>query len=350
MKSYTFSCLLLIMTFVVFNCGNDDEENNGSNNTEWLIPLEEVFDGGPGKDGIPSIDNPNFSNVEDITFLSDQDLVVGVISDDEVKAYPHSILDWHEIVNDDIGDKSLAITYCPLTGTAIGWDRNVNGSKTTFGVSGKLYNSNLIPYDRNSDSYWSQIRLDCINGDLINTEINTSHVIETSWATWKELYPQSKVMNTNTDYERNYNQYPYGDYRTNNNNLIFPVNPMDDRLPSKERTLAVLTDGGNKAYSIEQFDTPKIIQDTVGGIEIIVIGSKEKNFIVAFENDSQFNNLTIQLDSLPIIAENANGLQLTIAGELIENNTTISQLKPTNSFIGFWFSLGAFYPNIELFE
>lgn len=347
MKTFKFLFTVSTLAILCFNCGGDDGDRL---NAEWTIPSSEVFDGGPGIDGIPSVDSPEFSDISDIDFLTESSLVVGVVTDTEVKAYPHPILDWHEIVNDDIGDLSLAVTYCPLTGTAIGWDRNVNGTNTTFGVSGKLYNSNLIPFDRSTQSYWSQMGLESINGELIRTDIVTSPVIETTWETWQELYPNSKIMNTNTGFDRNYNQFPYGDYRTNNANIIFPVTPNDTRRPAKERALAVLTDGGNKAYSIQEFEADRVVEDVVGGTDIIVVGSREKNFIVAYEKGSRNETFEIKLDNLPVVAESANGLQLTIAGEILENGNVIEKLTPTNSFMGYWFALGAFYPGIEIFE
>ena len=98
--------------------------------------------------------------------MSEVELVVGIVIDGHARAYPHKILDWHEIINDKIGNTAFAITYCPLTGTALGWDRTVNGTETTFGVSGLLYNTNLIPYDRLTGSYWSQMLSKSIRGSL----------------------------------------------------------------------------------------------------------------------------------------------------------------------------------------
>ena len=345
-----FNTLLSIIIFgiLLLSCGDEEQDRFAQ---DWLIPSDRVFDGGPGQDGIPSVDNPEFSSVSEINFLADGALVVGVFSDTEVKAYPHPILDWHEIVNDEIGDKNVAVTYCPLTGTAIGWDRNLNGSKTTFGVSGKLFQTNLIPFDRATESYWSQIRLDCVNGELINTRVNTSPVVETTWETWKAMYPNSLVMNTNTGFSRNYQEFPYGDYRTNNANIIFPVDPLDQRLPSKERVLGVLGDSIHRVYSIDLFETPQVINDTLEGGEMVIIGSKEMNFMVAYENDSLIEGLEINLDNLPTIGVAPNGNQVTLFGQVLDaNGNFIQNLNNTESFIAYWFSLGAFYPGIEIYQ
>ncbi|MEM8528113.1 MAG: DUF3179 domain-containing (seleno)protein [Bacteroidota bacterium] len=158
--------LNLIALLVLFYACEKESVPDTESEGNWLIPQNEIRDGGPGKDGIPSIDNPEFVAVNDIDFLSEDDLVVGVKVGAEIRAYPHLILDWHEIVNDQLEDLSLALNYCPLTGTAIGWKSKIDGKVTTFGVSGLLYNTNLMPYDRLTNSTWSQMRLDCVEGEL----------------------------------------------------------------------------------------------------------------------------------------------------------------------------------------
>jgi hypothetical protein len=147
--------------------------NNPGSSNEWSIPREQVLDGGPGKDGIPSIDQPQFTSASAVGFLDPDDLVLGIKVGEEVRAYPHPILDWHEIVNDQVADRFVAITYCPLTGTGVAWNRELDGAVTTFGVSGLLYNSNMIPYDRESDSNWSQILLESVNGQRLGQSIET---------------------------------------------------------------------------------------------------------------------------------------------------------------------------------
>ncbi len=157
---------------------------------EWLIPSDQVFDGGPGRDGIPALENPEMINAALATYLNPEDLVIGIKMGDDVRAYPHKILDYHEIINDQVGSeiidgqlstKQLAITYCPLTGSAIAWGREFGGQTTTFGVSGLLFQTNLMPFDRLTESTWSQMRLDCVNGTLIGTRAETYQVVETRW-------------------------------------------------------------------------------------------------------------------------------------------------------------------------
>jgi hypothetical protein len=222
----------------------------GTNN--WLVPQNEVRSGGVGKDGIPAVSNPKFDDVSNVSYMNKGDLVVGISDGLSVKAYPHFVLDWHEIVNDKMGETDFSIIYCPLTGTASAWDNNINGIKTNFGVSGLLYNTNIVPYDRATNSNWSQLFDAAIFGQLKGVKPKTHMVVETTWATWEKLYPNSKLLNTNTSLNRNYGDYPYGNYRIDES-LIFPVKYPDKRLHAKQRVHAVIVNGKARVYRFENF-------------------------------------------------------------------------------------------------
>ena len=153
----------------------------------WIIPQAEVVDGGPGQDGIPAIDTPVFQPVADDTFLFPGDLVIGVFIDGEYRAYPHKILNWHEVVNDSVMSDDFVLSYCPLTGSALAWDVDDGSGNPEFGVSGLLYNSNLIMYDRDSGSRWSQMLEQAVWGQRVREVPDRIQVIETTWATWSPV-------------------------------------------------------------------------------------------------------------------------------------------------------------------
>jgi len=354
------------LALLLASCSKDEEStvlpgrpapSPNPNPNGWLIPADRVVDGGPGKDGIPSIDNPQFSPVAGIDFLQPTDLVLGIAIDGDIRAYPHPILDWHEIVNDVIGNTAVAVTYCPLTGTGIGWDRRIDGQLTTFGVSGLLYNSNLIPYDRASDSNWSQMLLKSVNGSLTDTDIETWHLVETTWTTWREMFPDSRVLNLNTGFQRDYSRYPYGSFRTNHDFLLFAVEPDDSRLPRKERGLGVLVDAASRFYSLESFDATgvKVVEDALGGVELVLAGSKAGNFLVAYQRrlaDDALLTFGPADDAGPpsaIMTDNE-GNQWNLFGEAIAGPRQGERLEPVNSFMGYWFAWGAFYPGIEIYD
>ena len=229
---------------------NDGEKITGTGN--WLVPESEVRSGGVGRDGIPAVSTPKFDAAGQLEFLADDDLVVGFSYQETQMAYPHDVLDWHEIVNDVISDLDYAIIYCPLTGTATAWNRKINGTLTSFGVSGLLYNSNIVPYDRATGSNWSQLLNTAIWGEKKGKKPKNHMVLETTFSTWKELYPTSKVMNFSTGYNRNYGSYPYGDYKTSKQ-FIFPVKYEDRRLHEKERVHAVRVNGKVRVYRFLSF-------------------------------------------------------------------------------------------------
>lgn len=316
----------------------------------WLIPVDQVHEGGPGKDGIPALSNPDFTKPELATYLSDEDLVLGVVMGGAVRAYPHAILDWHEIVNDIVGGTTVSITYCPLTGSGIAWDRSLIGNKTTFGVSGLLYNSNLIPFDRKTASYWSQMKLQCVNGPLIGQSAKTFKILETTWKTWKELYPQTSVLSSNTGHVRQYGTYPYGDYKQSDQ-LIFPVSNIDTCLPPKERVLGVSVGEKTEVYPIAGFsDGVSVLNETFNGTPIVVVGSKAKNFAIGFESSlgDEILSFTPLQNELPVVMIDAGGTKWDIFGRAVEGPRSGKELDSIRSFTAYWFAWGAFYPGVEI--
>lgn len=223
----------------------------------WSIPRDEVYVGAP-KEAIPSIDNPDFVRVKRAksgdpdNFVDDRDLVVLVNINGTTHVYPHNILNWHEIVNDKIDNTHFALVFCPLTGTSTVWDRTINGAISTFGVSGFLYNSNVVPYDRTSGSNWSQMLLESVNGSLEGTKSKNIFVIETNYSTARYISNDFQQMTTDTGHSRDYTRNPYGDYPTNSS-VMFPVNFDDDRMHPKERVLGVIINGKAKAYRFTSF-------------------------------------------------------------------------------------------------
>ena len=352
---------ILTIWIALISCSTEDSNPPGNNappaagtSPEWLIPKAQVLDGGPGKDGIPALTLPEFVALDQASYLTDDDLVVGFAHNGEYRAYPHNILDWHEIVNDDVLGAKIAVTYCPLTGTGIGWNRQLPVYETTFGVSGLLYNTNLMPYDRTTDSYWSQISLKCVNGTLKGSTASTYRLLETTWKLWKEMFPNSMVLSESTGHDRNYDNYPYGNYRTNDEMLLFPVSPMDERLPAKERVLTIIQDSKAKVYRFETFDSDtKIIADEFSSREIIIVGNKSKNFMVAFGNtlNNEKKTFSVISDTNPsIIFGDQDGNKYDLLGNVVEGPGKGQSLINVTSFMAYWFSVGAFYSNTQIYN
>jgi len=362
--------LLTLIAGILISCGGDDPIDDGAfldndgeviNDDEsgWSVPVANVL-AGQIKDGIPSVDNPRFVSLADVTTIPDEELVIGYKKGDDVRAYPHQILDWHEIVNDDIGGDKLALTYCPLTGTAIGWNRELNGQETTFGVSGLLFNTNLMPYDRQTSSVWSQMLTAGVNGDLRDNQAEILQVIEMPWKDWKEIYPNSSVLSRDTGFERTYGRYPYGSYRQTNS-LLFPVITRDDRLFGKERVLGVIINDLAKVYRftiMEQDGSLKVIKDTFQDQELLVVGNNRFMNVFQIGGVSSAQDFTSVMDrefiavqgQLPIAFEDNTGNKYDVFGVVVEGPESGDRLGILEAYMGFFFSFGTFYPNPEILE
>jgi hypothetical protein len=212
-----------------------------------------------------------------------------------------------------------------------------------------LYNSNLIAFDRNTKSNWSQIRLEAVNGPLSGTKMPTFQVVETRWSVWKEMYPGTKVVSEDTGWDRPYGVYPYGDYRTNNDNLLFPVSIDDGRLERKERVHGVILNGKAKVYRFSSFEQQvSLITDSFAGEDLVIVGSSD--FMVSFEatlSDGSKPNLTPVNEGRVILVDDQ-GNKWDIFGFHVSGPTPLP-LKATQSFMGYWFAWGAFYPNAEIY-
>jgi len=187
------------------------------------IDLAQLMNGGPPKDGIPSIDTPEFDTSATTPFQED-DIVIGVVINGEAKAYPYNIMNWHEIVNDTVGGVNVTVTYCPLCDTIVAFERG----DTTFGVSGKLYQSCLVMYDRADDTLYAQPWAMGVVGPKVNQTLERIPAVKTTLADWLAQHPDSQVLSTRTGHNRDYTGYPYGTYYTDEE-IIFPVRNQDQR-------------------------------------------------------------------------------------------------------------------------
>ncbi len=256
----------LLITFALSFSLQATPTKNGFDLTGSLIPINKILQGGPAKDGIPSIDQPKFVSANQATFLKNSDRVIGIGIKGQYRAYPINILNWHEIVNDKIGNRSITITYCPLCGTGVVYDAMINGKVLKFGVSGLLYNSDVLLYDRQTQSLWSQILSKAISGKQKNTSLTIISSSHTSWQQWKKQHPKTLVLSNDTGYQRNYSHSPYGDY-DRNQATYFPVAAKSKRYHPKERVLGITINGIHKAYPFAELALSKTtsINDQIAG-------------------------------------------------------------------------------------
>ncbi len=268
---------------------------------QCLIPQNLIVSGGLGKDGIPALTNPAVVPAETATtFLVPEDLVLGVVINGEARAYPHGVLWWHEIINDVLGGRPILVSFCPLTGSGIVSDPDLNGQLHNFGVSGLLFDNNLIMFDRTTDSLWSQMRLDSICGDLSGTRPPLLPVVQSTWAAWKAMHPTTTAVSFDTGFSRDYNRYPYGDYdRVDNAQLLFPQTTVDPRLPTKENVLGITHGGISRAYSMTRMGSVAArgaINDVVNGLSVLVVFDGPSELAMPFDRTRESGEvLTFQL-------------------------------------------------------
>lgn len=180
--------------------------------TKSSISFQEILSGGPPKDGIPSIDDPKFVIAKDVTHLGPLEPVIRLIIDGDVRAYPLQVLTWHEIVNDVVGGTPVAVTYCPLCNSALVFDRNVDDKLLDFGTTGKLRNSDLVMYDRQTESWWQQFTGTAIVGEFLNTQLRMIPSRVESFERFQKANPDAKVLVPNTPGMRRYGSNPYVNY------------------------------------------------------------------------------------------------------------------------------------------
>lgn len=235
MKNYVFAW---VMVALFASAVADARTLNGFNVGDASIPVTEILSGGPPRDGIPALDDPVFVNAQEAVKLSADDPVIGIARHGIAKAYPVAILNWHEIVNDRIGPDSIVVTYCPLCGTGMVFsvEEDLN-----FGVSGLLYNSNVLMYDHQTESLWSQLKMEAVAGKRRGEKLELLPASHTTWNKWVAQHPESLVLSERTGYERDYTNDPYWVYRRSSD-VLFPFSSREKSYHLKELVIGVTTD------------------------------------------------------------------------------------------------------------
>lgn len=235
------------------------------------IPPAEIHVGTRGRDVIPAIDEPRYTAGTEADFMIDEELVMGLQIGGEARAYPFSILNWHELVNDVVGEQPVVVSYCPLCRSGYVFSRVVGDSTLTFGVSGLLYNSNVLLYDRETESLWSQIEAEAVSGPLQGAELEQMYATTTTWADWLRTHPDTEVLNRNTGYRRDYTRSPYGDY-SRDRALMFPVDATDSAFHFKAIVAGIEVGGKYKAYPIPVLEKAgtDTFTDTFNGQELVI--------------------------------------------------------------------------------
>lgn len=300
----TFPGFLLLLSIAIPAHG---QTKLGFDLSNASIPVDAIHSGGPPPDGIPSIDKPKFTPVAKVDFLEPDDTIIAFGKDGVARAYPFRILIWHEIVNDSVAGQPIAVVYCPLCGTAMVFDRRYRKQTLDFGVSGLLYNSDVLMFDRQTKSLWSQLGMKSVSGKFVGTELEWLPSKQTTWAAWKAENPEGEVLNLDTGHRRDYRNLPYQNY-FKSPRTMFPYERNRDELEPKTWVAGIRIDGTAKAYPIESMTSGRWIDDRIGVTDIRVRYSKE---------EERFEARTSGGEKIPVVH-------------------------------AFWFAWQAFYPETEI--
>jgi hypothetical protein len=287
-----------------------------------LIPAEDIMTGGPPKDGIPALTSPELLAADEAGYLSPEDLIIGVVQDGEARAYPLKILMWHEIVNDELAGQPIAVTYCPLCNSGLVFERNVGGQIREFGVSGLLWQSNVLMYDRQQDvameSLWSQGQMRAVTGPAASDELELQLLPSqfVTWAEWLQDYPETTVLSDRTGFPRSYGSDPYSSYFATDK-LMFPVTTAPDRpegFKEKDMMVVVFVDNEARAYAVND----------------LAAQTQGDGFI-----DDQLGGRTVRL-------KHSDSGSVTVSYAETDENPPVAYM--------FWFTLSSMLPDIEVYR
>lgn len=343
--------IVLVAPLVLVGCdttspsGGDDPGFQTSNCT---ISTADLQRGCSGSDCIPSVDgvtpgDDRLVGASSAEALPDTARVIGIQLGDQAVAVPHSVLWTHEIVNFDGWDKGrVAVTYCPLTGSSLAFDRDaVDGAE--LGVSGLLFRNNLVMYDRREDeSLWPQMSRQSTCGATVGTALDMVPVVEMRWPRWRALHPDTRVLTDGNGFQRT---YPYGDYEALEDP---PFNGMsfDTRRSPKERVLGIPAGDGGVALPFRALDAKgpvRVVRVTAGGVRRTVFWSRDAESAMAFETSTAF---AVQDGA---IVDEKTGSTWSVEGIAVDGPRAGERLTPVpEAYVAFWFAWADFQPETAL--
>ena len=334
-----------------------------------LIEVSRILSGGPPPDGIPPVDDPRFDTVDEVDWLAPNEPVLALSLGGEHRAYPVQIMMWHEIVNDTVAGAPVAITYCPLCNSALVFDRRLTGPDgddrlVSFGTSGKLYNSDLLMYDRQTESLFSQLIGLGVAGVLTGVELDRDPVQTFSFEDWSETHPDGLVLNRVTGQERNYGLNPYEQYDTEEREPFLFDGEVDDRLPPKRRVVGVATADGSAAVAVDHslLERQGVVPVSLDGRDLVAVMASSASSALdsgtiaegrsvgstgVLDPQREGQTLTLEVTDGRIV-DVETGSTWSVTGEALDGplaGETLTAIPHTDPF---WFAWAAFYPETEV--
>jgi Protein of unknown function (DUF3179) len=382
-RLWLIATLALVVALVIVALARDDEASRenaparGASTDElqvdmsgWetdfskhSVPLSEFQSGGPPRDGIPPIDEPKPTSQADADeWLSAREPVLAVEAAREVRAYPIQILVWHEIVNDTLGDRPIAVTYCPLCNSSLVFDRGVAGRTLTFGTTGNLRRSDLVMWDRQTESWWQQLSAEAVVGELTGTRLEVLPSQTLSWSDFKRIHPGGDVLSRDTGVQRDYGANPYAGYDQPDSEPFLFDGETDDRLPPKERVVAIFTEEETVVVPFSRLAREPVVETEAGGRPVVVFykrgvvspldapvidASRDVGTAAAFDARLAGQRLSFERRGDGFV-DRETGSRWDIAGRAVAGELAGERLRPIRHDQQFWFALAAFLPDARI--
>jgi hypothetical protein len=345
-----------------------DAETWSTDFTKRTVPMEEFMAGGPSKDGIPAIDRPKFETVNQANKWLDKREPVAVVElNGEAKAYPLQILIWHEIVNDVVGDAPVVVTFCPLCNTTLAFDRRFDGRILDFGTTGFLRHSDMVMYDRQTETWWQQATGEALIGEYAGSRLEFIGAPVVSWETFKEQYPSGKVLSRDTGhpfYADRYGRNPYVGYdAAGSSPWGFFAGKNDNRLPAKERVVAVELDEEARAYPFSTLSEKRVVEDKIRGRHIVVLwtpgtasaldsaaiqAGRDVGATGVFDRELDGKRLSFEPYGNGVFRDKETGSIWNVLGYATEGSLAGKRLTPINHGNHFWFAWAVFKPETKV--
>ena len=327
------------------------------------VPLSEFTSGGPGRDGIPPIDKPKFVSQESADeWLADNEPVLVVELGGQARAYPIQILMWHEVVNDELAGRPIAVTFCPLCNSSLVFDRRLDGRELTFGTTGNLRNSDLVMWDRQTESWWQQLTGEAVVGELTDKRLRALASQTLSFKDFRESFPSGDVLSRDTGFERNYGDNPYEGYDTPDQQPFLFEGETDERLAAKERVAAVFIGDDaavvpfsrlrkNPVASFDVAGTPVAVMFKAGVASALddakISESDDVGTSAAFDRRLEGRTLDFERRGDAIVDRQTRSTW-DITGRATDGPLRGKRLKAVRSDQQFWFALAAFLPDARI--
>ena len=329
------------------------------------VSLGEMIEGGPGKDGIQSIDDPDFETISQASeWLSNNEPVIAFIVNDKAKAYPLQILMYHEIVNDQLEDKKITVTYCPLCNAAMVFSRTHSEGDYEFGITGKVYASNMVMYDRQSESWWLQFTGEAVVGVHTGKQLELLPSQIVSFEHFKNSYPNGLVLSKNTGFNKKYGVNPYTHY----DSRTIPIGwffrkPFDTRLPAMERVLGISISDDALALPFSKLNSKPLIQLDIGTENILVISKpgmassmdkrlihESKNILAAAAYSRVVDDVALDFEiTQGVIKDTQTGSTWNMFGVAEQGELAGTRLQKIDKGVYFAFVWLDFYPESVIF-